>query len=108
MKVSLTRESSHSPCQMFCEHWSILGVSVTRSLSITHKFCYPSCPMETKVNIVKLGYTAPHDVVTWRRVASAVEVAAEPGDFYDVIGDGWLSMGSPPAGFDPMPFRNSV
>ena len=54
------------------------------------------------MNIVELGHAAPHDHVTRRRVAGAVEIAAESGDLYDVIGDGGHSMGFPRLGFDQL------
>ena len=52
------------------------------------------------MNVVEFGQAAPNDRVSRRRIRDAVEITAESGDFYDVIGDGCLSVGFPWLGFD--------
>ena len=46
------------------------------------------------MDVIEFRQATPHHHVPRRRIGGAVEVAAKPGDFDDVIRDGWLCLRS--------------
>ena len=51
-------------------------------LSITHNFCSDDC---AQFDIGEARHAPPHNLVAGWRIAGAGEIAAEPGDFDQVV-----------------------